>query len=186
MDADCETIWLVLDSSAYIPISKVGLRQAHRQVEGALGAVVLELAEEHTVVAAEADLALSGCHDDLKDRIDLERLGGHDFAHGVYVDDVHMTKVLTKDHVIFFDAVVLFLKDLNVIDTLLKLLVVLLLERVHIEDEKMPIVAADPREIVVHEATEESMATRFFEDDRAEILVVNVQLVAFSSRKDQS
>ena len=115
---------------------------------------MLELAEEHTVVAAEADLALSCCHDDLKDRIDLERLGGHDLAHGVYIDDVHMTKVLTKDHKVFFDPVVLFLKDLNVIDTLLKLLVVLLLKRVHIEDEKMPIVAADPREIVVHETAE--------------------------------
>ena len=54
-----ETIRLVLDSSRYIPICKVGFRQGHYQFESSLGTVMLELAKEHTVVAAEADLAFS-------------------------------------------------------------------------------------------------------------------------------
>lgn len=123
---------------------------------------MLELAKEHTVVTTEADLALSWSHDNLKDCVDFERLGRHDLAHGAHIDDVNMSKVLPEDHEIFFDPIVLFLKDLNVIDTLLKLLIVFFLEGVQVKDEKMPIVTSDPSKVVVHQAAEKSMTACFF------------------------
>ena len=55
-----------------------------------------------------------------------------------------MAEVLAKDEELFFDPVVLVLKQLNVIDTLLQLLVIFLLKSVDVEDEKMAIIASDP------------------------------------------
>jgi hypothetical protein len=55
-----------------------------------------------------------------------------------------VAEVLTKDEELFFDAVVFVLEKLDVVDTLLELLILLLLECVDVEDEKMAIVAAAP------------------------------------------
>ena len=107
-------------------------------------------------------------------------------AHRFRVDDVNVTEMLPKDNKFFLHAFMLIFEYLDVIDTLLKLFVIFLLECVDIEDEKMAIIAADPGEVVVHPARKKAMTTCLFDDDRAQVLIVDVQLVAFPSREDQS
>ena len=50
----------------------------------------------------------------------------------------------------------------------------------------MSIVAADPGQILVNSAAEKAMPTRLFHDDRAQILVVDMELVAFPTREDHA
>ena len=116
--------------------------------------VTLELAEEHAVIATEANLALARRHDDVKNCVDLERLRLQHLTHRVHFDDVNVAEVLPEDEELFLDSEVLVLKELDVVDPLLQLLVVFLLEGIHVEDEEVTVVAADPGEVVVHTAAE--------------------------------
>ena len=50
----------------------------------------------------------------------------------------------------------------------------------------MAVVAADPREVIVDPTAEQTVSTCFFDDDGAEILVIDVQFVAFAARKNQA
>ena len=81
--------------------------------------VSLQLAEEHAVVAAETDLLLPARHDDLEDCVHFQRLRLEDFAHGVHFNDVNVTEVLSKDQELLLHAILLVLKQLDVVDPLL-------------------------------------------------------------------
>ena len=65
-----------------------------------------------------------------------------------------MPKVLPKDCKLFFDSIMLIFKDLDVIDSLLKFLVVFFLKSVYVKHEKMSIIASDPGKIIVNSTTE--------------------------------
>ena len=69
-----------------------------------------------------------------------------------------MAEVLAENEELFFEPGAVVLEDHDVVDALLQLLLVLLLERVHVEHEQVPVVAADPRQLVVHEAAEQPVA----------------------------
>ena len=97
-----------------------------------------------------------------------------------------MTKVLTKDQKLFLDAIVLIFKKLDIVDTLLQLFIVFFLKSIDIEDEKMPIVAADPGQVIVHSAAEKTMTRRLLHDNRAELLVIHMKLVPLATRKYQA
>ena len=94
--------------------------------------------------------------------------------------------MLTKDQKFLFYAIVLVLEQLDIIDTLLQFFVIFFLKGVDIKDKKVAIVAAYPSQIVVHAATEKTVAGRLLYDYRAELLVINVQLVAFTAREDKA
>ena len=97
-----------------------------------------------------------------------------------------MTKVLAKDNEFLLDAILVIFEDLDIVNSLLKFLIIFLLKGIDIEDKKVAIVASDPGEIIVHAAAEKSMPTRLFHNDCAKVLVVHVELVALASREDQS
>lgn len=97
-----------------------------------------------------------------------------------------MTEVLAKDNEFFCNAIVFILKQLDIVDTLLQLLVVLFLKRIDIEHEEVAIVAADPGEIVMNSTTEKPMTTGLFHNNGAQVLVIHVQLVALAPRKDHA
>ena len=101
---------LVLDASRHVPVCKVSLSEGHYELKGALLGVPLELAEEHAVVATEADLGLARRHDDVKNCVDLERLRLQHLPHRVHLDDVDVAEVLPEDQKFFLDSVVLVLK----------------------------------------------------------------------------
>lgn len=65
-----------------------------------------------------------------------------------------MPKVLAKHQEFFLDLRTVVLKDHNVVDALLQLFLVFLFKSIDIKYKKMAIVAADPREVVVHTAAE--------------------------------
>ena len=92
-----------------------------------------------------------------------------------------MAEVLSKDQILLLDTAAVILKDLNIVNALLESLIVLLLERVDVEDEQVSVIAANPSHVIVHSATEKSMAARFLHNNRAQVLVVDMQLVAFAS-----
>ena len=154
LDTDCKLVWYVFDTTRNISVSKVSLCQRHNQFKSALIWISLELSKEHAVVSTEADLALFRGHDDVKNCVDLERLGLKYLAHAVDFYDIYVTKVLAKNEELFLDSVVLVLEELDIIDALLQFLVVFLLKGVHVENEEMTVVTADPGEIVVHVAAE--------------------------------
>lgn len=107
-------------------------------------------------------------------------------AHGVYLDNVQVAKVLPKDNEFVFDAVELVLEDLDVVDTLLQFLVVFLFECVNVEHEEMAIEAANPCEVLVHPAAKEAVPAGFLHDYCAQILVIHMELVTFASREDHT
>ena len=107
-------------------------------------------------------------------------------AHRFRVDDVNVTEMLPKDNKFFLHAFMLIFEYLDVIDTLLKFFVIFLFECVDIKDEEMAIVASDPSEVVMHSAGKKTMTACLFHDYRAQILIVYVKFVAFTSREDQS
>lgn len=184
LDANHEFVRRVLDSPGHVPICKVGLCQRHQQLKSALVHIALQLAKEHAVVPAETDFALPARYDNVKDCVHLQRLCLKYLSHVVDFDDINVAEVLAKDEELFFDTVMLVLKQLDVVDPLLQLLVVLLLESVDIEHKEVAVVAPDPGQIVVHAAAEKPMATGLLHNNGAQVLVIHVQLVAFAARKD--
>ena len=94
--------------------------------------------------------------------------------------------MLTKDQKLFLYAIVFIFKKLDIIYALLQFLIVLFLKSIDIEDEKMPIIATYPGQVIVHSAAEKTVAARLLHDDRAELLVIHVQLVPLASRKYQA
>lgn len=97
-----------------------------------------------------------------------------------------MPKVLAKDNEFFLNSVELVLEDLDIVNALLELLVVFLLECIDIKHEQVSIVAADPGEIFMHSTAEKAMATRLLHYDRTEVLIINMELVAFPAREDHA
>lgn len=81
--------------------------------------ISFQLAEEHPVVATEADLFAPRRHDDVENCVNFEGLRLEYLAHRVYFDDVNVAEVLAKDQELFFYSVVLVLEQLDVVDPLL-------------------------------------------------------------------
>ena len=92
-----------------------------------------------------------------------------------------MSKVLAEDQKLFFYAIVFIFKKLDIINALLQFFIVFFLKSIDIKDEKMPIIATYPRQVIVHSAAEKTMARRFFHNNRAQFLVIHMQLVALAS-----
>lgn len=89
--------------------------------------------------------------------------------------------MLTKDQKLFLYAIVFIFKKLDIIYALLQFLIVLFLKSIDIEDEKMPIIATYPGQVIVHSAAEKTMARRLFHNNRAQFLVIHMQLIALAS-----
>ena len=184
LDAHYKFVGRIFDTPGYIALRKISLREAHHQFKrSTFRRVSLQFTKEHSVIATETNFAFARGHNNVKDCIDLERLGLKHLAHVVHFNYVNVTKVLSKDQKFLLDAIVLILKKLDIIDTLLQLLIVFFLKSVYIEDEKMAIIATDPCQVVVHSAAEKTVAGRLLHDNRAELLVIHVQLVPLASRK---
>jgi len=186
LDTDYELIRLVLDASRDVPVCKVSLSERHDKFKRAFCLISLEFAEEHSVVPTEADLSLSRRHDNVEDCVHLQRLSLQDFAHSIDFNDINVTEMLTEDYELFLDTILIVFKDLNVVDALLQFLVILLFKSVNIENKEMAIVAADPRQIVVHSTAEKPMTTRLLDYYGTQVLIIHMQLVAFASREDQA
>lgn len=186
LDAHYELVRLVLDTAGYVAVGEVNLSERHQKLKSALLRISLELAEEHAIVTAKADLALARRHDDVEDRVHFKRLRLQHFPHRVHLDDVHMAKVLPKDYVFLLHATLVILEHLDVVDTLLQFLVVLFLESVYVEDKKVAVVTANPGEVVVHTAAEKTVPARLLHNNRAQILVIHMELVAFAARKNKA
>ena len=69
-----------------------------------------------------------------------------------------MAKVLSKNKELFLDSVVLVFEELDIVNTLLQLFIIFLFESIHIKNEKVAIVTTDPREIIMHTATEQAVS----------------------------
>ena len=94
--------------------------------------------------------------------------------------------MLTEDYELFFETILIIFENLNVVDALLQLLVILLFKSIDIENKEMSIVAADPRQPIVHSTAEKPVATRLLHNYSAQVLVIHMQLVAFASGEDQT
>mmetsp|Transcript_23175 Transcript_23175/g.30897 ORF Transcript_23175/g.30897 Transcript_23175/m.30897 type:complete len:227 (-) Transcript_23175:1357-2037(-) len=184
LNAHHEAVGLVLDAPRNVAVGEVSLCERHEKLERAFLHIFFELAEEHTIVAAEADLAFARSHNDLENSVYFQRLRLQHLAHRVHIDDVYVAEVLPEDDKLLFCAPLLILKDLDIIDTLLQLFVVFLLKGVDIEDEKVAIVAADPSQILVDSTAEKPVATRLLHDDGAQLLIIHMELVALPARKN--
>ena len=144
LDTHYKLVWLVLDTSRYITLGEVRLCQRHHKFKCSFCRIALQLAKEHAVITAKADFTFSCRHNDVKDSIDFERLRLQHFAHIVYLDNVNVAKMLSKDEELFLDAIVLVLEQLDIIDTLLQFFVIFLFKSINVEDEKMTVVTSDP------------------------------------------
>lgn len=69
--------------------------------------------------------------------------------------------MLTENQKFFLDSGTVVFENHDVVDTLLELLLVFLLKCIDVKDKQVPIVASDPRKVVVHAATEKAMARCF-------------------------
>lgn len=181
LDTYDELIRLIFDAPRNVSICKVSLRQRHHKFKSAFCLITLQLAKEHSIVPAEADLSLSRRHDNVEDCVHLQGLRLQDFAHSIDFNDINVTEMLTEDYELFLDTILIVFKDLNVVDALLQFLVILLFKSVDIENKEMTIVAADPSQIVVHSAAEKPMAARLLHDYSAQVLIIHMQLVSFAS-----
>ena len=142
--------------------------------------------KEHAIVATEANLSLAGSHNNVKDCVYFQWLRLENLAHRIYFDDIHMAEVLTKDEELFFDSIMLILEKLDIIDSLLQLLVVFFLESVNVKDKEVSIIASDPSQIVVYSTAEKTMAWCLLYYDSAQLLIIDMQLIAFASGKDEA
>ena len=186
LNADNEFVGLVLDAPRNVTVRKVRLSKRHQQLKSAFVCISFKFPEEHAIVPAETDLPLSWRHDNVKDCVYLEGLRLEDLAHRIHLNDIHVAEVLSKDEELFFDTVVLVLEKLDIIDPLLQLLVVLLLESVNVKDKKVPIIAPDPSQVIVYATAEKTVTWSLLYDHSAQFLVIDVQLVALASGKDEA
>ena len=94
--------------------------------------------------------------------------------------------MLTKDQKFLFYAIVLVLEQLDIIDTLLQFFVIFFLKGVDIKDKKVAIVAAYPSQVVVYATAEKTVARCFLYYDGAQLLIIDMQLIALASGKDKA
>ena len=97
-----------------------------------------------------------------------------------------MAEVLAKDEELFFDTIMVILKKLDIVNSLLQLLVVFLLEGVNVKDKEVSIIATDPSQVIVYATAEKTMAWSLLYYDGAQFLVIDMQLVALASGKDEA
>ena len=57
--ADNEFVRLILNATGNVTVCKVGLSKRHQQLKSAFVCIAFKFSEEHAIVAAETDLALS-------------------------------------------------------------------------------------------------------------------------------
>ena len=175
LDTHYKFVWRVLYASWDIALREVGFCEWHYEFKcSAFRRVSLQFSEEHAVIATETDFTFARRHYNVKDSVHLKRFRLKYFTHIVNLYNVNVAEVLTEDKKLFLDAIVLIFKKLDIVDTLLQLFIVFFLKSIDIEDEKMPIVAADPGQVIVHAATEKTMARRLLHDNRAEFLVIHM------------
>lgn len=183
LNANDELVWQVLDTSWNISVRKVSLSERHYQFKCAFDGFPFELTKEHAIVAAKADLAFSRSHNDVENGVYLKRFGLEYLFHGVNIYNIYVAKVLSKNKELFLDSVVLVFEELDIVNTLLQLFIIFLFESIHIKNEKVAIVTTDPREIIMHTATEQAVSWSLFHNDCAKLLVVNMHFVALTSWK---
>ena len=185
LNADDELVWHVLDTSWNISVRKVSLGERHYQFKCAFDWVSFELTKEHAVVTAKADLAFSRSHNDVENGVYLERFCLEYLFHGINFYNIYVAKMLSKNKEFFFDTVVLVFEELDIVNTLLQLFIIFLFESIYIKNEKVAIVTTDPCKIIMHTATKQAVSWSLLHNDCAQLLVVNMHFVTFTSRKYQ-
>lgn len=186
LDADYELVGGVLDSAGNIAVSEVDLGEGHLQLEGPLHLVPLQLAKEHPIVSAEANLFAPRRHYDVENCVYFQRLRLQHLTHRIDFDNVNVAKVLAKNEEFLFDTIIFVFEELDIVDTLLKLLVVFLFEGVDVEDKEVSVVAADPGQFLVHSTAEEAVPRCLSHQYRVQVLVIHVKFVTLAARKDKS
>ena len=96
--------------------------------------------------------------------------------------------MLSKDQVLISWAPLrysIILPYSYVIDSLLKLLIVLLLESVQVKYEEVAIIASNPAHLSMDSHAEQSMPRSLLHNHCSKFLVIHMQLVTFASGEDQ-
>ena len=148
--------------------------------------ISFKFTKEHAIVSTETYLSLARSHYNVKDCVYFKRLRLENFAHRIYFDDIHVAEMLTKDEELFLDSIMFIFEKLDIIDSLLQLLVIFFLEGVNVKDKEVSIIASNPSQIVVYSTAEKTMAWCLLYYDSAQLLVIDMQLIALASGKDKA